>query len=285
MKTTTNTTKKYTVLITGASTGIGMATAIHLASSGCQVYAGIRKESDKQKLLEENPENLTPVFLDVCNYSSIEEACSRISSSLKGSTFNLVNNAGLSLNGPLEMLPLEDIERLIQVNVTGLLAVSRACIPMIRESGGRLINISSGHGLMAIPDKSVYAASKFAVQAISDSLRLELRPFGVSVSSVVVGKVNTSVLGKILDDRIRMIDQAKSEVTELYRDLIEYFDREVKNIPGIEADEVARVISKALMEVKPKSQYLVGPGAKKMKMLSRFPEKMRDKMLYKAIHK
>lgn len=285
MKTTSNTRKKQTVLITGASTGIGMATAIYLAKSGCEVYAGVRKENDKQKLQGENLAYLKPVFLDVCDSSSIEEACSNISSGMNGTEFSLVNNAGLSLNGPLEMLPLEDIERLIQVNVTGLLTVTRACIPMIRETGGRLVNISSGHGLMAIPDKCVYAASKFAVQAISDSLRLELRPFGVFVSSVVVGKVNTSVLGKILDDRTKMINQAKPQVTELYRDLIEYFDREVKNIPGIEAVEVARVISKALREANPKSQYLVGPGAKKMKVLSRFPRKMGDAMLYKAIHK
>lgn len=285
MKTTSNTRKKQTVLITGASTGIGMATAIYLAKSGCEVYAGVRKENDKQKLQGENLAYLKPVFLDVCDSSSIEKACSIISSSMNGTTFSLVNNAGLSLNGPLEMLLPEDIERLIQVNVTGLLTVTSACIPMIRETGGRLVNISSGHGLLAIPDKSVYAASKFAVQAISDSLRLELRPFGVSVSSVVVGKVNTNVLGKILEDRTKMIVQAQPEVTDLYRKLIEYFDREVKKIPGIEAVEVARVISKALMDVTPESQYLVGPGAKKMKVLSRFPRKMRDKMLYNAIHK
>jgi short-subunit dehydrogenase len=285
MKAKNNSFRPQSVLITGASSGIGMATALYLASRGAYVYAGVRKESDKQKLLQEGLTNLTPVILDVCRQETIDEAFALISRDTKESVFSLVNNAGLSLNGPLEILPQKDIENLINVNVLGLLAVTRAFIPLIRNSQGRLINISSGHGLLAIPDKSVYAASKSAVQAITDSLRLELRPFGVKVSSVVVGKVNTSVLGKILGDREKMISQADPEVLSHYLNLIEYFDKEVKNIPGIEAIEVAKVISRAIMEEKPKTQYLVGPGAKKMKMLSRFPVKMRDNMLYKAIHK
>lgn len=285
MKTIEKTNLTQSVLITGASSGIGKASAIYLANSGIIVYAGVRKESDKQKLLEEGLPNLHPVILDVCKQQSIDDTLKLISKESAGNIFSLVNNAGLSLNGPLELLPLDDIRKLIDVNVTGLLSVTRAFLPAIRQSKGRIVNISSGHGLLAIPDKSVYAASKFAVQAITDSLRLELRPFGVSVSSVVVGKVNTSVLGKILDNRQKMIDQAGQESYSLYSNLIEYFDREVKDIPGIEAMEVAKVISKALLEAHPKSQYLVGPGAKKMKVLSRFPVKMRDNMLYKAINK
>ena len=183
------------------------------------------------------------------------------------------------------MLPKEDIQNLLDVNVIGLLEITQKFIPLIRSSRGRVINISSGHGLMAIPDKSVYAASKFAVQAITDSLRLELRPFGVEVSSVVVGKVDTRVLGKILNDREKMIEQSDPGVTDLYRGLIEYFDREVKNIPGIKAIEVAKVIASAITDKNPKAQYLIGPGARKMKVLSRFPSRMRERMLYNAIHK
>ncbi len=273
-----------TVLITGASSGIGYATALHMAKSGMKVYAGVRKEADKEKLLNMSVANLTPIILDVCHQETIDRAFDTISA-LNGTTpFSLVNNAGVSLNGPLEILPMEDIENLIRVNVTGLLAVTRTFIPLIRKTRGRLINISSGHGLIAIPDKSVYAASKSAVQAITDSLRVELRPFGVKVSCIVVGKVNTSVLGKILGDRQKMIDRADPETLTLYSTLIDYFDREVKNIPGIEASEVAQIISNSILEAKPKSQYLVGPGTKKMKMLSRFPVKMRDNMLYKAIY-
>ena len=138
---------------------------------------------------------------------------------------------------------------------------------------------------MAIPDKSVYAASKFGVQALSDSLRVELRPFGVNVSSIIVGKVETSVLGKILDDREKMISIAKPDIYELYKTLVEYFDKEVKDIPGIEAIKVSEIIHKAMTDAKPKEKYTIGPGAKKMSILGKFPAKMRDNMLYKAIYK
>ena len=276
---------KNTVIITGASTGIGKATALYLAQAGCRVYAGVRKDSDKNQLLKESSGDLRPLLLDVTDNSSIDQAFDLVRKSYEKSAICLVNNAGLSLNGPLELLPLQDMETLINVNVLGLLAVTRKFLPLIRETRGRVVNISSGHGLMAIPDKSVYAASKFAVRAITDSLRLELKPFHVEVSEIVVGKVNTNVLGKILEGRDQMIKQADSDVFELYRELIEYFDREVKTIPGIEADEVARVISRALLDERPKISYLVGHGARKMKVLSRFPAKMKDAMLYKAIHR
>ncbi|MBE9512045.1 MAG: SDR family NAD(P)-dependent oxidoreductase [Bacteroidetes bacterium] len=284
MKTINKLNTKQVVLITGASTGIGHATALYLDKMGMKVYAGVRKETDKQKLLQEGTSNLTPVFLDVCDQDSITRSFDLVAKETGEFTFSLVNNAGVSLNGPLELLPLPDIKKLLDVNVCGLLSVTKTFLPLIRKNKGRIVNISSGHGLLAIPDKSVYAASKFAVQAITDSLRVELLPFGVSVSSVVVGKVNTSVLGKILDDRNKMLEKAQPEIVKLYSHLIEYFDKEVKNIPGIEAIEVAEVIAKVLNRPKPKAQYLIGPGAKKMKVLSRFPSGMRDNLLYKAIY-
>ena len=195
-----------------------------------------------------------------------------------------MNNAGLSLNGPLELLPVSEIRKVFEVNVVGLLALTRSFIPLLRGAQGRLINISSGHGLLAIPDKSVYAASKFAVQAISDSLRLELRPFGVSVSNLVVGKVDTAVLGKILEERERVASVADPAILELYAPLFEFFDREVKNLPGIPPEDVAKEIAKALTTPKPKAQYLVGPGARKMMNLSRLPRWLREGMMYKALY-
>lgn len=242
--------KMKTVLITGASTGIGKATAIHLDKCGYNVFAGVRKREDADKLREEASARLKPIFLDVTDSETIKQAVDKIKSETDGKLFGLVNNAGVSLNGPLELVAMSDIQKLMDVNVTGLLAVTKAFLPVIRKNRGRIINISSGHGLLAIPDKSVYAASKFAVQAISDSLRLELRSFGVSVSTIVVGKVNTQVLGKILADRQKMIESADKEVAKLYSTLIEFFDKEVKNIPGIEAVEDAKVISKALSNKK-----------------------------------
>ena len=272
------------IVITGASSGIGKATALHLDKLGFRVFAGVRKEADGHALKKEASEKLTPTLLDVTDGDSIASAVKEITEETAGKLFGLVNNAGVSLNGPLELIPVSDIKALLDVNVLGLLAVTKAFIPLLRKGRGRLINISSGHGLLAIPDKSVYAASKFAVQAVTDSLRVELRPFGVSASCIVVGKVNTAVLGKIVADRDKMVRAAAPEIVQLYSPLLDFFDKEVKELPGIPPNEVGRVVAQALMTEKPKAQYLIGPGAKKMKNLARLPVGLRDRLMYQAIY-
>jgi NAD(P)-dependent dehydrogenase (short-subunit alcohol dehydrogenase family) len=272
-----------TVLVTGASSGIGKAAALVLDANGYRVFAGVRKEEDGRALKKEASDGLTPLRLDVTDGEAIAGAVARVGEETDGSLFGLVNNAGLSLNGPLELIPVSEIRKLFEVNVVGLLAVTRSFIPLLRKAQGRLINISSGHGLLAVPDKSVYAASKFAVQAISDSLRLELRPFGVSVSNLVVGKVDTAVLGKILEERERLAKAADPAVLELYSPLFEFFDREVKNLAGIPPEDVATVVAKALAAQKPKAEYLVGPGARKMRDLARLPRGLRDRLMYQAL--
>ena len=234
--------------------------------------------------MKEASERLTPILLDVTDANAIANAVSTVTEATAGKLFGLVNNAGLSLNGPLELLPVSEMKKLMDVNVLGLLAVTKAFIPLLRKHKGRLVNISSGHGLLAIPDKSVYAASKFAVQAVSDSLRVELRPFGVSVSYLVVGKVDTAVLGKIVADRDKMIEAAPPEVVQLYAPLFEFFDKEVKSLLGIPPGEVARVIAQALTTKRPKARYLIGPGAKKMKNLARLPVRLRDRLMYQALY-
>jgi short-subunit dehydrogenase len=285
MKTSQEQMKNESVLITGASTGIGYSTAIYLDKMGFNVYACVRKEADKKKLQENSSKRLKVLILDVCDPNSIHSAYEHIQRITNDETFHLINNAGLSINGPLELLDYSEIKKVIDVNLTGLLTVTNIFLPLIRRSKGRIINISSGHGLLAIPDKSVYAASKFGVQAVCDSLRVELKPFEVEVISIIVGKVNTSVLDKILDGRRTMIEKANTESYEVYKSLIEYFEKEVKNIPGIEAVKVSEIIGKALTDKKPKVKYIIGPGAKKMDILRKFPAKMRDKMLFNAVYK
>jgi len=274
-----------TVVITGASTGIGKATALHLDRLGFKVFAGVRRESDGDALTSEGSPRLTPLNLDVTDGDSIAAGVSEVDGQTQGELFGLINNAGLSLNGPLELVQVSEIKKLMEVNVIGLLAVTKAFIPLLRKGKGRLINISSGHGLLAIPDKSVYAASKFAVQAISDSLRVELRPFDVSVSNLVVGKVDTAVLGKILAEREAMVKASDPDIVELYRPLFEFFDGEVKNLPGIPPNEVGKIVARALTSERPKAEYLVGPGARKMKNLARLPRGLRDWMMCQALYK
>jgi NAD(P)-dependent dehydrogenase (short-subunit alcohol dehydrogenase family) len=272
------------VVVTGASSGIGRATALHLGELGFRVFAGVRREEDGRALSEVASNTLTPILLDVTDDASIAAAVDAVAEATSGKLFGLVNNAGLSLNGPLELVPVPEIRKLFDVNVIGLLAVTRAFLPSLRAGRGRIVNISSGHGLLAIPDKSAYAASKFAVQAISDSLRVELRPFDVSVSCLAVGKVDTAVLDKIVTDRKAMIDDANPEIVALYAPLIEFFDREVKDLPGVAPLEVGRVVAKTLLTARPKAHLLVGPGARKMQNLARLPVGLRDILLFKAIY-
>ena len=272
------------VLVTGASSGIGEATALHLDELSFTVFAGVRRDEDGKALAARASDRLTPIRLDVTDPDSIAAAARVVEDATSGRLFALVNNAGLSVSGPLELLPVAQIEALMQVNIIGLMAVTKALLPLLRRSRGRIVNISSGHGLLAVPDKSAYAASKFAVQAISDALRVELMPFGVAVSCLAVGKVETAVLGKILAEREAMVRDADPEVAELYRPLWEFFDREVKDLPGIPPVEVARIVAETLTAAKPRAHATVGPGAKKMKNLARLPVALRDWMLAKALY-
>jgi len=277
-------TADQTVVITGASSGIGRATAFHLDALGYRVIAGVRKESDGRALASEASDKLITVILDVTDAASIAAAVAAVSAASPTGLWGLVNNAGLSLNGPLELLPVSQMRKVIDVNLIGLLEVTRAFLPLLRKRRGRIVNISSGHGLLAIPDKSVYAASKFAVQAVSDALRLELHPFGVEVACLAVGKVETEVLGKIVADREAMVREADPEILKLYAPLIEFFDREVRGLPGIQPLEVAKKIAESLRAPKPKPHSLVGPGARKMKNLARLPVGIRDWLLAKTLY-
>jgi len=272
------------VVVTGASSGIGEATALHLDALGFSVFAGVRRKADAEALAARASNRLTPIRLDVADADSIAAAAKVVENATGGHLHALVNNAGLSVNGPLELLPVRQIERLMGVNVVGLMAVTRALLPLLRRSRGRIINIGSGHGLLAVPDKSAYAASKFAVRAISDALRVELMPFGVAVSHLAVGKVETAVLGKILTEREAMVRDADPEVVELYRPLWDFFDREVKDLPGIPPVEVGKVVARALTTARPKPHYLVGPGARKMRILARLPVGLRDRLFFKTIY-
>lgn len=272
------------VVVTGASSGIGEATALHLDKLGFTVFAGIRKEADAEALMTRASHRLTPIRLDVTDADSIAAAVSFVGEATSGRLDALVNNAGLSVNGPLELLAVSQVEKLMEVNVIGLIAVTKALLPLLRRSRGRIVNIGSGHGLLAVPDKTAYAASKFAVRAISDALRVELMPFGVAVSHLAVGKVETAVLDKILAEREAMVRDADAEVVELYRPLWEFFDREVKGLPGIPPVEVGQVVAQALTAAKPKPHYLIGPGARKMKVLAKLPVRLRDRLFFKTIY-
>ncbi len=177
-----------TVLITGASTGIGEACALWLQDRGYRVFAGVRKSTDAEALQQKSKGHLTPVLLDVADEASIREAVQFVLTQepkLEG----LVNNAGIAVAGPLEFVPLQELRRVLEVNVVGQVAVTQAFLPLLREARGRVVLMSSISGRVAAPLMGPYAASKFALEAIGDALRRELAPWGIEVSIIEPGNL------------------------------------------------------------------------------------------------
>jgi NAD(P)-dependent dehydrogenase (short-subunit alcohol dehydrogenase family) len=183
------------VVVTGASTGIGRETARRLAASGFRVFGTVRREEDAAGLRAEGVE---PVRLDVTDPASVAAARDAVLAALgEAPLAGLVNNAGVPAAGPLEFLPLEELRHVLAVNVVGVMAVTQAFLPALRRSGGRIVNMSSVSGRVAMPFVGAYAASKFALEALSDSLRRELLGSGVRVTLIEPGSVRTPIWDKV----------------------------------------------------------------------------------------
>jgi NAD(P)-dependent dehydrogenase (short-subunit alcohol dehydrogenase family) len=178
-----------TILVTGASTGIGYATALRL-SKNATVFAGVRSESD-YAAMGALGENIVPVYLEVTDRDSIARAKTTIAEKTGGRLDALVNNAGIVVAGPLELIEPEQFERQFAVNVMGPLYVSQAFLPMIRAAKGRIVTIGSIGGKMSMPYVGPYSASKFAIEAMTDALRIEMLPFGVKVILIEPGAIKT----------------------------------------------------------------------------------------------
>jgi NAD(P)-dependent dehydrogenase (short-subunit alcohol dehydrogenase family) len=270
------------VVVTGASTGIGKAIALALAASGFKVFAGVRKQSDAEALEREAEGTLTPLLLDVTDASSISRAAETVAALTDGRLYGLINNAGIGLGGPLELVPMTETRKLMEVNVIGLLATTQAFVPLLRKGRGRIVSIGSLAGLVAMPGASAYAASKFAVQAITDSLRLELKPFGIRVTIVDPGAVESALWEKGRAQKQAILDAASPELLQLYAPLIEVGKRLGENPRDIlPASCVVKDVVHALTSSNPKPRYLIGPGTKKTAKLARMPVWLRDWLLNK----
>ena len=197
MKTTRPPGSRKTVVVTGCSSGFGRATALHLAQQGWQVFATVRQESDQASLLAEatvhdHAAGLIPVICDITNGRHIDQLKHTVLAAthqLNG----LVNNAGTAFPAPLELLPLEDLRAQLEINVIAQLAVVQALLPLLKAAPGMIINISSESGRVAFPITGSYHMSKFALEAMSDVLRIELAPFGVRVVVLEPGSSPTAI--------------------------------------------------------------------------------------------
>jgi NAD(P)-dependent dehydrogenase (short-subunit alcohol dehydrogenase family) len=251
------------VLVTGASTGIGRATALRLDGSGWRVFAGVRKEADAESLRQEASPGLVPVILDVTDPEQIAAAAVQIERESDGRGLDgLVNNAGVAVPGPLETVPLEDLRHQLEVNLIAYVAVTQAMLPLVRRAEGRIVFLASIGGRIAFPFGGPYHASKFATEAVGDVFRQELRPWGIEVAIIEPGSIDTPIWGRGQDKATEI--EAKSPQTQLlYGAAIEKFRKVIEDTAerGIPPEKVAKAISHALESSRPKTRYLVGLDA------------------------
>lgn len=275
---------KGAVVVTGASTGIVEACARQLDAQGYAVFAGVRREADAARLREHASARLTPIMLDVTDAASISAAESEIAravgdAGLKG----LVNNAGIAVAGPLEFLPLGELRRQLEVNVVGQLAVTQAMLPLIRLGHGRIVNISSVSGKLASPMTGAYAASKFALEALTDSLRRELRPWHIHVAAVEPGVTATPIWQKSLQAGDDLAVELPPQVFTLYGPAIEVSRRSARHHAkggGTPPVMVARAVFHALTARHPRARYPVGRDARIGTFLARMlPDAALDRLL------
>ena len=185
------------VLVTGTSTGVGAATALHLANNGFHVFAGVRRAEDGDALTSRVTRGLTPVILDVTDESTISAAVSTVTATVgRRGLAGVVNNAGIAKPAPIEFQPMSDFRMQLEVNLFGPVAVIQAFLPQIRRGGGRIVNVGSIGGLLVLPLNGAYSASKFGIRAVTDALRLELRQWNIHVSLIEVAPVKTAIFGK-----------------------------------------------------------------------------------------
>jgi NAD(P)-dependent dehydrogenase (short-subunit alcohol dehydrogenase family) len=252
------------VVITGTSTGIGRACALHLDRLGFRVFAGVRTSRDGESLQSESDGRTIPLLLDVTDGTSVRAAADEVARAIgDAGLFGLVNNAGIVVSGPLEFLPLSEIGQQFEVNVMGQISVVQAFLPLLRRAKGRIVNMGSISGRMALPFLGPYSASKFALEAITDSLRLELMPWGITVSIIEPGAVKTPIWEKSRVAAGKRARNFPAEAFELYGPMIDAFRSETEKAAGagVEPDVVARAVEHALTAKKPKTRYLVGRNA------------------------
>lgn len=272
-----------TVVVTGASKGIGRATALRLDRKGYTVFAGVRSESDEESLRQVASERLRPIMLDITIRDHILSAAKAIAAAVGSAGLDgLINNAGIAVPAPLEFLPIDEFRRQIEVNLVGQLAVTQALLELVRSARGRVINITSVGGRIAGPMLGAYHASKFAMEALTDTLRQELAPWRIQVVSIEPGAVATP----IWETSLRVADHLTSLIPERAR---EYYgvsisrkrsEAERSAKLGIPPERVAAVVERALVAPRPRTRYAVGPDGKLgAGILAKLPDRLRDRIL------
>lgn len=266
------------VLVTGAGRGIGKSIVEHLAARGWDVVAGVRNERDAAAVAALNPQRISSVILDVTDAGHI----AALDESLPETLDAVVNNAGIAVGGVMETLSPDDWRKQLEINVIGQLAVTQAVLPRLRKSRGRIVFISSVSGKIVMPLVGAYSASKFALEAAADALRMELSPWGIRVALVEPGNTDTD-MWRTAD---AMVEELEAGLTAEHRDLYaKHIAGFKKTIPmaqkiAVPAEKVSAVVEEALTSRRPRARYIVGVGPKlQVAVLTRLPTKVRDSVL------
>ena len=274
---------RKTVLVTGASSGIGHATVGRMARDGWFVFASVRKTADGDRLRAEFPGNVMPVILDVTDRTTIASAAEQVGEALKSrggadGLDGLANNAGIGIVGPLEFVDLQELREIFEINVFGQVAVIQAFLPAIRRVCGRIVNISSIGAHIALPFGGLLNASKAAFGILSDTLRLEMRMFGIHVATIEPGAIKTPAVAKTVGDVEGAIAKLPARGAEEYAALLRKFMRQVyeREMEGSGPEVVAEAVHKALTAKRPRIRYRVGKHAR---VLTALPEILPDAWL------
>lgn len=277
---TTSNEDRSLAVVTGASSGIGRATAIRLAADGFHVLAGVQRPADADGI---RTANIEPVLLDITAESDIADLVTRLETDAAGRRLQvLVNNAGIAINAPIEVLALADWRRQFEVSVFGQIAITRALLPFLLATGGRILNVTSVGGRIAMANYGAYSAAKFAMEAVSDSLRREVQGFGVDVIKVTPGAVSTNLTESGLANSTRVGATMTPDQRRRYDPLVRAFTAQAERFArdGATPDTAAAVIARAVSARRPKTRYTIGRDGALFTAVSRLaPDRLLDGML------
>ena len=253
------------IVITGASTGIGAACALRMDQRGYRVFAGVRRQEDGERLRSMASDRLTPLMIDVTNQRSIDDAAAAVDVATGDhGVAGLVNNAGVAVTGPVEYLSVDRYREQFEVNYFGQIAVTQAFLPAIRRAGGRIVTMGSIAGRASAPFLSPYAGTKHALEALTDSLRGELAPWGINVALIEPGAIKTPIWDKGIERADEVMAEMPEEAISRYEPFIEPVKDYARdaNESGSEVSKVADAVEHALTAKRPKTRYLVGMDAR-----------------------
>lgn len=274
------------IVVTGASTGIGKSIAEQLIQNGFHVFGSVRKKTDAERLTSDLGTGFTPLTFDVTDEAAVHAAAKQVRETLNGETlFGLVNNAGIAVAAPVLYLRIEEFRKQLEINVTGQLIVTQAFAPLLgadrslKGTPGRIINITSVSGKNGSPFLGAYAASKHALEGLSESMRRELMLYGIDVIIVAPGPIATPIWDKAAE-----VDAEEYRQTDYYesgKKFQKYTLNRGRN--GLPAEAVSKVVHKALTTANPRVRYVINPKPFSSWFMSLLPKRMLDAMIAKGL--